>query len=160
MAPPYRITVKNNQATLDAAGGASSTYDQVSGYLDRLMKLIPGEAVGLYLLGSGIIQSMTHTAIWLTVWSIVGVVAAVFFRWLTTRDPTAHLPAQWGAIATSSIAYVIWVYCIGGGPFAAVHWYIPQLGSLLVIVFMTFAPALYPRLFQQEVQPQPAAQPA
>jgi hypothetical protein len=46
MAAPFRISDER----LDGSGG-----NNLQEYLGRLMKLIPGEAVSLYLVGAGII---------------------------------------------------------------------------------------------------------
>ena len=45
-------------------------------------------------------------------------------------------------VAISSVAFVIWVYSLGG-PFAVFNLYVPYIGSLLVLAWTFFVPTFY-----------------
>jgi hypothetical protein len=109
-------------------------------YFDRLFRLIPSEVVSLYLVGSGLIPNEEH--IGLLLWSIVCLVAIVVSRTIGTADPKRRSPPQLGAVAISSISFVIWVYALGG-PFRSYNLHIPWLSSLLVLGWTFFVPYLY-----------------
>ena len=109
-------------------------------YLDRLMKMIPGDAVGLYLVGSGLIPE--GQAIGLAAWTVLCLIGAILIRAYGTADPENNMPPDWVHVGISSVAFVIWVYTMGG-PFAAFNLYIPYIGSLLVLAWTFFVPIIY-----------------
>jgi hypothetical protein len=109
-------------------------------YLDRLLKMIPAEVVSLYLVGSGLIPTDQVTA--LAGWFVVCLVGLFVIRIYGTADPAEHLPPDWTHIIISAIAFVIWVYSLGG-PFAAWGLHLPWLGSLIVLAWTFFVPIFY-----------------
>lgn len=117
-----------------------SGQEQLRDYLDRLMRMIPGEVVGLYLVGFGIIPSDQGGV--QAVWAIVCLIGVVFTRLFGTADPANDKPAQIPVVVISSIAFVIWVYSLGG-PFATFGIHVPYLGSLLVLAWTFFVPLFY-----------------
>jgi hypothetical protein len=110
-------------------------------YLDRLMKMIPAEVIGLYLVGNGIIPADQKIA--LIIWTVICLIGVVVVRIYGTYDQSKQHPLDWPHIVISAIAFVIWVYAIGGGPFAAFSLTIPWVGSLLVLVWTFFVPIFY-----------------
>jgi hypothetical protein len=134
MAAPYRI--------VGPRGERAARPPLMSGYLEKLMKMIPGEIVGLYLVGSGIIPEGEHA--YLLGWSLFCLLALFAVRIAGTRDPDRQMPPQWGAIAVSAVAYVIWIYSLGG-PFRLYLGtaYKPFLGSLLVLAWTFVIPLIY-----------------
>ena len=115
-------------------------------YLDRLIKMIPAEVIGLYLVGSGIIPvsnpatTIQKTA--LIAWTAVCLIAVVVVRSYGTYDQTKKNPIDWPHVLISSVAFLIWVYTIGG-PFALFGLTIPWVGSLLVLAWTFFVPIFY-----------------
>jgi hypothetical protein len=154
MSAPYRIhQSQRNVRAVAAAGGPTEGFRE---YLDRLMKMIPGEVVGLYLIGSGFIPQ-DWTAL-LILWTIVCVIAVIVVRIYGTADPAVGLPPQMIPVAVSTVAFLIWVYTLGG-PFrgqkvAGYDLYQPVLGSLLVLGWSFFIP-----IFYRETSPAPPAPP-
>lgn len=130
----YRI--KKKKATRAVAAGGDSFQD----YLDRLMRMIPGDVVGLYLLGSGFIPA--SESIGLLVWAIVCLIAVVILRIKYTQDPPTNPDPQWASVVISAISFVIWVYTLGG-PFEAWDLAVPWIGSLLVLAWTFFLPLFY-----------------
>lgn len=142
MPAPYRIV--NPAIRIKDAPAAQPDY---SSYLDRLMKMVPTEVIGLYLVGSGIIPH--DQPLVLTLWALVCLAGVVAIRVWGTTDVAAGQPTDWMHVAISGVAFVIWVYTMGGGPFAtggvfaAAHEQAPYAGSLLVLAWTFFVPIFY-----------------
>jgi hypothetical protein len=141
MAAPLRITRPPMvKAAAKKEGPASGKQTPIQSYMERLVKLIPAEVVGLYLVGQGIIPPAEKTA--LVVWSIVCLGLVVLVRATTTGDRANNIAPQWGAVAVSTISFVIWVYNMPG-PFQAFGVAVPFVGSLAVLVWTFIVPFLY-----------------
>src|SRR5260370_42368163 len=134
MAGPYRISRADNKRVSRAGNG------DINAYLDRLMKMIPGEVVGLYLVGSGLIPK--EGAVVLVIWSIVCLIAVVSIKAYGTIDVESNKGPDWAHVAISSVAFVIWVYTLGG-PFALFNIAVPYIASLLLLAWTFFVPIFY-----------------
>ena len=149
MAAVYRLS---RPTPTDKAGSAVAQVGMLTGfqsYLDRLIKMIPAEVIGLYLVGSGIIPiSYPPTTtpmiqkIALVIWALICLIAVVVVRIYGTYDQSYHHPIDWPHVVISAIAFLIWVYTIGG-PFAIFGLTVPWIGSLLVLVWTFFVPIFY-----------------
>lgn len=137
MSAPYRIT-RPSVSAMDVTAAAGD--QDIKGYLDRLMKTIPGEAVGLYLVGSGFIPK--DQAIVLAGWSAICLLGVVAVKAYGTSDAANHVSPDWVHVAISAVSFVIWVYT-SGGPFAAFGLTVPYIGSLLVLAWTFFIPLFY-----------------
>ncbi len=141
MAAPLRITrppvVK---AAMRKGGPAQEKPTQIQSYMERLVKLIPAEIIGLYLVGQGIIPPAEKVA--LVVWSIICLGLVVLVRAKATGDRANSISPQWSAVAVSTISFVIWVYNMPG-PFQAFNLAVPFVGSLAVLVWTFIVPFLY-----------------
>jgi hypothetical protein len=113
----------------------------VQSYLDRLMKMVPAEVIGLYLVGHGVIPAGQTTVF--IIWTVICLIAVVAVRIYGTIDPTAQHRIDWLHVVISTIAFLIWIYTIGGpdNPFAS--FYQSYIGSLLVLVWTFFVPIFY-----------------
>jgi hypothetical protein len=141
MAAPLRITRPPRAKTARRKGGAAQEKPTpIQSYMERLVKLIPAEVVGLYLVGQGIIPQNEKAAI--IVWSIVCLGLVVLVRAKATGDRANAISPQWGAVAVSAISFVIWVYNMPG-PFQVYQLAIPFIGSLAVLVWTFIVPFLY-----------------
>ncbi len=138
MAAPFRIRrpVPKNAVAATAAAGTES----FNAYLERLLKMIPAEVISLYLVGSGLIPADQRIA--LLVWSVLCLAGLLVIRAYGTADRLRNLPTDWVHVAISALAFVIWVYSLGG-PFEAFGLYIPYVGSLLVLAWTFFVPLFY-----------------
>ena len=112
--------------------------DTLADYLERLLKLIPGEIVGIYLLGVGSIPANQGAV--LAGWAIICfglvIVARVFGTWAPGKGP------QKLAVFVAAVSFVIWVYTMGG-PFAAYGLQVQYVGSLSVLVWTYLVPYFY-----------------
>jgi hypothetical protein len=134
---PYRIYERRVKGGV----GKPTPDEQFRSYLDRLMKMIPGEVVALYLVGAGIIPR-EESRWWLVVWSVVCLVGLFALRIYGTTDRRESKGPQWLNVFMSAGAFVIWIYSLGG-PFVAFGLYKPFLGSLLVLTWTFFIPLTY-----------------
>ncbi len=116
-------------------------YDFISSYLDRLMKMLPAEALSLYLVGAGIIPTSAPRGVLLG-WFIFCLGAVIGLRIWGTSDKDENLPVDWTHVVISGVAFIIWVYTMGG-PFKLYGVYIDYLGSLLVLAWTFFVPLAY-----------------
>lgn len=100
-------------------------------YSERLVKYIPSEVVALYIS----LQAIAHSSDpdWWLPWVIfgVGLIGCPLFLW---RVLGVSKKVQ---LVLSSVAYLVWVFALGG-PFAALAWYKPIYGALLLPI-VTFA---------------------
>jgi hypothetical protein len=106
-------------------------------YPDRLRKYIPTEAVGFWLAVSGMIQSAGADVpkaglLWL--FFVIGLVFT--FGWTRRRTNEPGKPTAWTQIGISCGAFLVWVFATGG-PFAALTFYQPLYGSLLLVTYTT-----------------------
>lgn len=133
MSAPFRIT-KKTVRQVDRGSGVD-----VKDYLERLVKLIPAEVIGLYLVGKGIIESERYP---LLGWTIFCLVAVGLVRLYGTADPTANKPPQLPAVLIACISYLVWVYSMGD-VFAAFGMHFSKIGSLLVLGWTFAVPYVY-----------------
>lgn len=153
MAAPLRITCPaTTTATVKSAFGplseegpspptvAGSTSTEFQSYMGRLVLLIPGEVISLYLVGIGIIPP--DSKIGLIVWAVVCLILVVLVRTCGTGDRADNEPIQWTAVVVSSISFVIWIYVMQG-PFQAYGLAIPYVGSLIIMVWTFVVPYFY-----------------
>ena len=102
-------------------------------FKDRLLKYIPAEVVTLYLALTAIVNAASDVPS-AVAWGIflVGIVATPFYlrAILQVTDRTQHI--------LSTLAFVVWVFALGG-PFKDLAWYKPVYGGLLLPIFTFFA---------------------
>ena len=69
-------------------------------------------------------------------------IGVIVVRTYGTTDPENNKPPDWVHVTISCVAFVIWVYPLGG-PFAEFGLHIPYIGSLLVLAWTFFVPIFY-----------------
>ncbi len=131
MSAPYRIR--------RVTRAVPSAQDSFKDYLERLMKLIPTEVIGLYLVVIGVIPSRYG----MLAWGGFCLIAVIIIRIWGTADAPAHEPPDWRHVLISVVAYVVWIYSTGSGPFDAFKLYVPWVGTVLVTVVTFIAPYVY-----------------
>jgi hypothetical protein len=140
MSAPFRIS-KPGAGVRGVSAAAGENFKQ---YLDRLMKLIPGEIVALYLMGNGIIpgEKVEDKALGLAAWTVICLIGVIAVKAYGTADPQQGQTPDWVHVGISAVAFLIWVYTIGG-PFEAYGLAKPWVGSLLVLAWTFFTPLFY-----------------
>jgi hypothetical protein len=102
-------------------------------YKDRLLKYIPGEVVTFYLGLTAIAGTATDVPGWLGwVIFIIGIIATPCYLrfYLKVADRIQ--------LTVSTLAFIVWVFALGG-PFRDLGWYKPVYGGLLLPIFTFFA---------------------
>ena len=140
MTAPFRITRPEQQARDLAATAAPMAQQDFKYYLERLLKMIPGEVIGLYLIGQGLIP--TDQGVVMAVWAALCLAGVVAVRAYGTADPEQHASPDWVHVGISCVAFAIWVYTLGG-PFEVWGIAVPYIGSLLVLAWTFFVPIFY-----------------
>lgn len=136
MSAPYRLERRD-------VGEREVARDQgeaLKDYLERLMKVIPSEVIGLYIIGGGLIPE--GETLWLIGWFAFGLVAVLAIRTFGTADLAEGKPPQPVPVAIAVVAFAIWAYTLGG-PFAALGLTVPWVGSLLVLMWSFVIPFFY-----------------
>jgi heme/copper-type cytochrome/quinol oxidase subunit 4 len=107
-------------------------------YFSQIIKYIPSEAVALYITLYGFVvaaktQIPFETILWIIF--ILGVVGTPSYLWRITKvkDKTQ--------LAISTIAFVVWVFALGG-PFANLSWYNTVYGSIVLVAYTFFVPII------------------
>lgn len=135
MSAPFRIERR------DAVRGTRTASEEFKDYLDRLLRMIPGEVVGLYMIGSGFIPA-DQMRPWLIVWAIICFIAIFVIRIFGTADPAKDKGPQPIPVLIAAGAFVIWLYWLGG-PFVLFGIHRPFIGSLLVLLWSFIIPIFY-----------------
>jgi hypothetical protein len=107
---------------------------KIDDYLTRLLKYIPAETVAIWTVLSGIIIGAgsaiaTEPVMWLIFIAIA--ILTPLYLWRITKVTNGL------QIGISTVAFVVWVFALGG-PFALYTWYNPIYGALLLPI-VTFA---------------------
>ena len=128
----------------DVAFDAASMGTQELGQLDKIKEMIPGESTAIYLGGLGVIPQ--DQAVAAVVWALIGLVITLIIKAQQidprTGDQMAVQKLEWNQIIVSIIAFVVWVYALGGGPFAALGLYVPWVATLLVLGYTYAMPQM------------------
>jgi putative flippase GtrA len=105
-------------------------------YFDRVIKYIPADIVAAWVAVVGIVKSgATGTSAALALWIafVFGAILTAIWTWKQTS--VAGLPAVPKQILISSVAFIVWVFALGGPQFDGLTWYNPMYGSLLLIAY-------------------------
>ncbi|MCK7594643.1 hypothetical protein [Pseudomarimonas salicorniae] len=115
-----------------AAGPAQPAAD---GYADRLMKLIPGEVIGVYLSMITLLKHSSDPVAPQVPWAVFafGVAATFFYLRVTLKVRNRR------QLALSVVSFCIWAFTLGE-PFTQLAWYNGTYAGLLLIAFTFVAP--------------------
>jgi hypothetical protein len=109
------------------------------GTLDQIKEMVPGISTGVYLAGIGVIPSEQVAALvgWVLFGLLVTIVVEAQQKHPQTLEP---VKTSWNQVIVAAGAFIIWVYALGGGPFAAFKLYVPWLATLLILAYTTSSP--------------------
>lgn len=123
-----------------ATAPQAKTDGEFKSYLDRLLKMIPGEVIALYVLGTGVIPA--GDSITIAAWAVICIFAVIAVRAWGTADRSKGETTDWVMVAISTVAFVIWLYNLGG-PFEVYNLYVPYIGTLVALAYTFFVPIFY-----------------
>jgi hypothetical protein len=104
------------------AGGAAANTDSAKQYVERVVKLIPTEVVGVYLVGKAAIETrftdkadqsqglFSETTYWIG-WTLFCFFAVIASRAWATSDQ--NTPVEKPAVAIAAVSFLVWVYSLG-----------------------------------------------
>ena len=113
----------------------AATPAQVDTYFDRVVKYIPADIVSAWVAVTGLIGGRTDISVDSILWIafVLGIIITAAWMWRQTSEPERETAAV-TQILISTVAFVIWVFALGG-PFANLGFYKPVYGSLLLILY-------------------------
>ncbi len=128
-----RIVSRSFQAT----GGGPP----VDGYFDRLIKYIPSDIVGAWLVTKNLISAYGKAPP-STLW--VAFACGIVLTILVVRLTPNNGPATWFQVAISTVAFVIWSWALGS-PLSDVIPHSALFSSLVLIAYTVLVAALVPK---------------
>ncbi len=139
----FRI-VKEAKFRAAAVPGAGAPPSEQTPYVDRLKDMIPAVVTAAYVAGQAIIP--TGQTVGMIAWAVVCLGFCVYYMgWGTTttaNNISKKYPVDWIHVTLSSIAFIIWVYALGG-PFASGGIQVSWIGTLLIVAWTFFIPVVY-----------------
>lgn len=114
MSMRVRATSPDAETRRGVGGAQMPAMDD--GYMSRLVKLVPAEAVGPfpflmdYARQVPLPEGSPRYAVYFVAWVLLAIV--VILRARATAEP-GHGP-QWGAVLIAAVAFFIWVHVMGG----------------------------------------------
>ncbi len=148
----YSSSEQTKVATKAGIQGAPEETKQDPSYSDKLLALIPAEIVAAFVAINGMLSSTEVPALLNWIIFAVLLIFTVIYEWRVTTEP--QRPAAILQIAIASVAFVIWVYVLGG-PFKSFSWYNPIYGSVFAVLYTLGVPFLFTK-----PHPKPAVAPA
>jgi hypothetical protein len=149
---PLRIELHANQKSL-GPGLEAIQPTGVEKWAAAVTKLIPGEVVAAYLAGKTILQLGSPPAgigLWIG-WTIFCLLAVIGLRRWMTSDKSAGVPAEWSAVWTSVLSFLVWVYSFGD-VFQMLGWWDKTLAALVLIGWTLASPLIlfgFQKLFRE-----------
>jgi hypothetical protein len=135
------ITAQMQAGTMGtaAAGAAAAGTDQ---YVDKLFKYIPADVTAGWIAVTGLLSQLSNpSSALLWVLFVIFVAFAALWTWRQTR--LAGAPPAIVQIIIATIAFIVWVFALGG-PFATLPWWNSVYGAILLIVYTLAVPLINP----------------
>jgi hypothetical protein len=112
----------------------SSARDSGDVYMERLVKLVPSEVIGIFLAGKG------YADAWIGTWAAICMVLVLISRIWGTYEKGK--PIQWIGVAVSFVSFAIWIYAIGAH---ILNFVLPDNGIayIAVLVWTFIVPYFY-----------------
>jgi hypothetical protein len=127
------IALAKSSSATRGAGDSNIGQDQADGYLEKIVKLVPAEIIGAYLVLEGILKSGLSGDPQGLYWGLAAIflLGAIGAMTFARRILEVQRLSQ---LAVTGIAFCVWVFATGGW-FAFVEWYAPWMGSVSVVLF-------------------------
>jgi magnesium-transporting ATPase (P-type) len=116
-------------------------------YQDRLLKLIPSEIVGAYMVLQGIIPAAS--AKWGTL-----IVSAILLIMTPAYLYRLQGVQRFSQLGVTTVSFAVWVYSLGG-PFQYWNLYQPWIGSTILVLWTLTVPMIVNPQTDQNPTPTP-----
>jgi hypothetical protein len=124
---------------------------ETDSYFEKLIKYIPADVVAAWLAIDGILKDQGNHPIWLTwaVFAFLTVLTPLYVVFMKTTPP-GFGPTKTFHWMASTLAFVVFVFALGG-PFALTFdWYRPLFGTV-VLILTTLVLPLLERFFTRQL---------
>lgn len=121
----------------------SSSTQKLDTYFDRVVKYIPADVISAWLAVTGLISGREDIPVTLILWIalLCGLVLTAVWT-LQQTEQSRHKSAITQTLISTG-AFIVWVFALGG-PFAALAFYKPVYGSLLLIFYTLLVGLIIP----------------
>ncbi len=138
--PRSIVNTKSRSATASTRGGPGEFAAPEAGvddYADRLLKLIPGEVITVYLAMITILKNSSDEVAAIVPWLVVvfGVAATWFYLRVTLKVTNIR------QLLVTCVAFLVWAFTIGP-PFDTLDWYNGTYAGLLLAAYTFIAPKI------------------
>lgn len=104
------LRIISPNAPAEAYAAAEDASNNVDHYMERLVKLVPGESIAAFPLLHQLAEGQGAWASILVAWLLLAV--SFILRWHATT--AGERGTQWIAVTVACVSFVIWVYVMGG----------------------------------------------
>jgi hypothetical protein len=111
-------------------------------YVEQLLKLVPAEAVTLYIAGTNLIPNPIpeNQKIIPVIWLIVCLGFVILLRSKITKDDKKT--TDWMIVGISAVSFLIYAYSLGG-VFETFGIYLGYFATLIIMAWTAFTPFIY-----------------
>jgi hypothetical protein len=137
-----RVITESDVDKFTAKAGVDEPTPTVDDYSSKLMKYIPAETVAGFVTLNGLLSAVPGVSLaffWFVFVTLV--LLTMGYAWRSTQYK--HLPPAYLQIAIQTVAFVVWVFSIGG-PFTYFTWYRQYYGATILILYTIFIPLITP----------------
>jgi hypothetical protein len=137
-----RVITEDDVEKFIAKAPVGTPTPTVDDYSSKLMKYIPAETVAGFVTLNGLLSAVpgvTLGFLWFVFVTLV--LLTMGYAWRSTQYKP--LPPAYLQIAIMTVAFVVWVFSIGG-PFTYFAWYKEYYGATILILYTIFIPLIAP----------------
>ncbi len=121
---------------------ASEQSSEVDGYLEKVMKYIPSEIVGVWITIKTIVEGNNEIPQNGVLWGIFIICLFLTFAYLRLLPSDSEKKPTIKQTIISVGAFIVWAIAIGGEPFLSIRWYHPIYGSILMVLYTATIPLI------------------
>ncbi|GGA12114.1 hypothetical protein [Okeania sp. KiyG1] len=121
---------------------ASGQKSGVDSYLDKVMKYIPSEIVGVWITIKTMVEGNNNIPQDGILWGIFIICLLLTFAYIRLLPAESKKKPTVKQAIISVGAFIVWAIAIGGRPFISISWYEPIYGSILMVLYTVVIPLI------------------
>ena len=121
---------------------ASQQSSEVDGYLEKVMKYIPSEAVGVWITIKTMVEAVNDIPQTGILWVILFFCLFLTFAYIRLLPSIPIERPTFKQAISSMVAFIVWASAIGGQPFQSISWYHPVYGSIFMVLYTAVIPLI------------------